>query len=81
MIDPQPGDAGRTVIYTPGHVDWHFWNTDNELFGGQERGVISSWNEHAVFVRYGRGSTAAATRREDLSWEEPKKPAWAENPR
>lgn len=56
MIDPRQGDEGRGVIYTAhdGHT---------------ERGVISSWSEHYVFVRYGLGSTAAATLRDQLSWE------------
>jgi hypothetical protein len=55
MIDPQPGDEGRQVIYLRG-------------FRRREPGVISSWNEEYVFVRYGIGSTAAATKREDLEW-------------
>lgn len=58
MIDPRPGDEGRGVIYA--RLDPHRTT---------ERGVISSWSEHCVFVRYGLGSTAAATAREDLEWE------------
>lgn len=56
MIDPQPGDEGRLVIYTDGQ-------------GEREAGTISSWNPEYVFVRYGRiASGPAATRREQLEW-------------
>jgi hypothetical protein len=58
VIDPKPGDEGRIVIYA--RLDPH---------RKTERGVISSWNEHVVFVRYTIGSTGAATLREDLEWE------------
>jgi len=48
-------DKGREVIYTAHH-------------GATESGVISSWNETFVFVRYGRGSTAQATDPEQLEF-------------
>lgn len=56
--DVTKSDIGRTVIYRepidhPGRK--------------VERGVISSFNDSYVFVRY-RGITSAATRREDLEW-------------
>lgn len=68
MIDPKPGDEGRGVIY---------WKDSRALEHGirsvkvlkGERGVVSSWNDKYVFVRYTSGSTAAATRRENLEWE------------
>lgn len=55
MIDPKQTDVGRGVIYQGGHPD------DREV------GVITSFNEHVVFVRYGR--KVQATSREDLTWE------------
>lgn len=57
MIDPQPGDEGRTVLYRS-RPDFN-----------PERGTVVRWTPDYVFVRYGLGSTAAATRREDLEWE------------
>jgi hypothetical protein len=59
MIDPQPGDEGRAVLY---------WRPGMKQYE-RERGVISSWNDDYVFVRYTMGITAAATRRADLTWE------------
>jgi len=56
MIDPRPGDEGRTVMYR---------GTGMGMF---ERGIISSWTDRVVFVRYSGGSTAAATQRSDLFW-------------
>lgn len=54
MINPQPGDEGRWVTYTPSA-------------GHREAGIISSWNDRVVFVRYHKGDTAATERR-DLEW-------------
>jgi hypothetical protein len=48
LTDLKETDVGRFVIYTAHH-------------GEREEGVISSWNDTYIFVRYGRGSTAAAT--------------------
>lgn len=56
MIEPTQTDIGRSVIYRD--------------FGGRgkiEEGVITSFNDHYVFVRY-CGETSAATSREDLEW-------------
>lgn len=61
MIAPDAGDEGRAVLY---------WRPDGRHLNLYERGLISSWNEHYVFVRYTRGMTADATRREDLIWED-----------
>lgn len=36
-------------------------------FNNEEHGIITSWNKHFVFVRYGLGDTSAATRIEDLT--------------
>ena len=54
MINPKPGDEGRWVTYIPS-------------VGPREAGLISSWNDHYVFVRYHTGDTAATDRR-DLEW-------------
>jgi hypothetical protein len=58
MIDPAPTDKGRSVLYR------------GTGMGMAERGIISSWNERVVFVRYSGGDTAAATQRSDLFWPE-----------
>lgn len=55
MIEPTEKDIGRNVTYTNG-------------VGEREYGHITSFNDSYVFVRYGSGSTSAATRREDLTW-------------
>jgi hypothetical protein len=55
-IDPTEADIGRRVIY-------------RDLSGSKiEEGTISSFTAQYVFVRYGTGSTAAATHRRDLEW-------------
>ena len=57
MIEPTQADIGRRVIYTMPH-------------GEMTTGVISSWNDEWVFVRYTSGDTAAATPREALEYED-----------
>ena len=52
MIKPTDADVGRHVIYTP------YGDYENKKI---EEGVITSYNDKVVFVRYGRGSTSAAT--------------------
>jgi hypothetical protein len=43
MIEPTEDDIGRAVIYT-----------SNRFPGGKlEEGIIASFHDHAVFVRYG----------------------------
>lgn len=60
MIDPTDADIGRKVIY-------------RDRSGYKiETGSITSFNDHFVFVRYGSGSTSAATVRETLTWEHAK---------
>jgi hypothetical protein len=56
VIEPTLADIGRKVIYR-----------DLGLRKIEE-GTISSISAAYVFVRYGSGSTAAATRRQDLEW-------------
>lgn len=59
MINPTQKDIGRGVVYTGN-------------FGGpREDGVITSFNDHCVFVRYEKQHPSAhgqSTRREDLEW-------------
>jgi hypothetical protein len=59
MINPTPDDIGRRVIYKL------------ESFGApgaRDQGVITSYNDHMVFVRYGSDQGSMGTRRKDLHW-------------
>ena len=56
--DMRPEDIGRMVIYNP--MPAHL-----------EEGVITSFNEHVVFVRYGSSYGSKATSYEDLRWSFP----------
>lgn len=59
MIEPTQEDVGRGVIYT-----------GNRYPGGKsESGVITSFNDHTVFVRYGADRHSKGTSRTDLEWE------------
>lgn len=67
MIKPTEEDIGRAVVYLPGH-----WSD----YGQAEQGIITSFNESMVFVRYGDNPQSKATLRWDLNWLRPKeKPA------
>ena len=58
MIEPTTSDIGRAVVYT-----------GNRYPGGKlEQGVITSFNDHRVFVRYGADTHSKATSRADLEW-------------
>ena len=58
MIDPTVDDVGRSVLYT-----------GNRYPGGKpEKGVITSFNDHSVFVRYGSDVHSKGTARDDLEW-------------
>ena len=58
MINPTLNDVGRAVVYT-----------GNRYEGGQlESGVITSFNDSCVFVRYRGDINSKATSREDLEW-------------
>jgi len=59
MIDPTETDIGRKVIYTPSG-DY----PDKVI----EEGVLSSFNDSYVFVRFGGNVTAAACLRANLDW-------------
>lgn len=58
MINPTEKDIGRGVIYQGSHPN-------AEL----EPGLITSFNDSAVFVRYDGKRHSQATGREDLRWE------------
>ncbi len=62
MLEVTEDDIGRFVIYIPGHAKGDRNHKDCE------RGFITSFNDHSVFVRYGLGSTSAGTGRQDLEW-------------
>ena len=60
MINPAKADIGKAVVYSPRH-------------GREELGLITSFNDAVVFVRYGaEGDTwsrqVKATYRKDLFW-------------
>jgi len=57
MIDPTDADLGRSVVYQAGHPG-------AEL----EDGIITSFNDTAVFVRYRGDLHSKGTSREDLRW-------------
>jgi hypothetical protein len=57
VINPHPGDVGRAVVYRARYPG-----------ARPEEGVITSYNEMCVFVRYGADKTSKGTRREDLEW-------------
>lgn len=58
MIDPSRDDIGSKVVYT-----------GNRCPGGKrEEGIITSFNDLVVFVRYGGSATSQATNRADLEW-------------
>ncbi len=60
MIEPEEKDVGRGVIYQASHPG-----------APREDGVITSFNDHTVFVRYSTQHPSApgqATSREDLVW-------------
>jgi hypothetical protein len=56
MIEPQATDIGRKVVYM---------NINNNK---PEEGVITSFNERFVFVRYGADTHSKATNRAALKW-------------
>jgi hypothetical protein len=59
MIEPTEHDIGRAVVYTG----------NRRYPGGQlEQGVITSFHDYAVFVRYGADTYSKATSRADLEW-------------
>jgi hypothetical protein len=58
MIEPTAEDIGRMVVYTGNRYP----------SGKREDGVITSFNDHCVFVRYKGDHFSKATSRQDLEW-------------
>jgi len=59
VLNPTEADIGREVVYT-----------GNRYPGGRlEYGVITSFNDSCVFVRYDGKRHTQATSREDLEWD------------
>jgi len=57
MIEPTEDDIGRAVVYT-----------GNRYPGGKlEQGIITSYHDHAVFVRYGADKGTAKQHRAPIS--------------
>ncbi|MGE0240199.1 MAG: hypothetical protein AB7F09_23760 [Parvibaculaceae bacterium] len=58
MIEPAQEDIGREVLYTGSR--------------GRGRaakiGIITSFDLHCVYVRYGQHTTSEGNRRQDLEW-------------
>lgn len=54
MIEVKEKDIGRKVKYLGHNVEF---------------GVITSFNDTCVFVRYGTNQTSQSTRREDLQYD------------
>lgn len=59
MINPTQADIGRLVKYQGGHPD------------DKDEGVITSFNEKNVFVRYRGKEQSQATNPRDLTWTHP----------
>jgi hypothetical protein len=57
-IDPTSDDVGREVLFTGNRY----------ATGELERGIITSFNDSVVFVRYGTDMHSKATSRADLEW-------------
>jgi hypothetical protein len=55
MVIPSQDDIGRAVVYMRGDPPF-------------DEGVITSFNDHFVFVRYGKDWHSKATHRSDLQW-------------
>lgn len=53
--------VGARVRYVPNHAHGDLNHPDCEL------GIVTSWNEAAVFVRYGEQPNSKATSAEDLT--------------
>lgn len=61
MIKPTQNDIGRKVIYR------------THRLGGRaqsmETGVLTSYNDQYAFIQYGTNQTSAATRFDELEWD------------
>jgi hypothetical protein len=59
MIEPKENDIGRKVVYR----DRYGWKV--------EEGVITSFNDTNVFIRFGDDTGSKGTQRENLDWLHP----------
>lgn len=59
LEDLRPKHVGKKVVYRPAFAP----------NAAPEHGVITSWNDTMIFVRYRPGGGSAATNPRDLSWE------------
>jgi len=58
-MNPENIETGRKVVYTP------FIGCDPEL---REEGVITSYNDKFIFVRYGNDVNSKATDPQDIEY-------------
>jgi hypothetical protein len=58
MIEPAEKDVGRKVLYTGTR-----WRDQTAKIG-----IITSFDLHCVYVRYGKHTTSEGNRRQDLEW-------------
>ena len=63
MINPTEKDIGRSVTYQRSWIDSH-----GQRYFIDIDGIITSFNDYCVFVRYGEDQHSKGTRREDLEW-------------
>lgn len=61
MIEPTERDIGCGVVYRARHPG-----------AAPEDGIITSFNDICVFVRYGSDAHSKGTKREDLEWTTPR---------
>ncbi len=64
MINPTTKDIGRSVVYH--YYEWI--DKDGRSHLKLEDGIITSFNDFCVFVRYKGDNHSKGTRREDLEW-------------
>ncbi len=58
MIEPVDKDIGREVVFIGTH-----WRESTARIG-----IITGFDLHCVYVRYGRHTTSEGNRRQDLEW-------------
>ena len=53
-------DKGKPVVYED--------RTKEGMLIKREKGILSSWSDTSIFVRFGTGSTGQSCRPDDLHW-------------
>ena len=66
MIEPKQENISDAVVYVPTHAKGNRAHPDCEY------GVITSFNDRVVFVRYGKNTESQGTDRADLFWQDEK---------